>query len=57
MSSNNQFTPEKYIACVPDDECYIALIHEYSHENCDVRVQFIKRDFVKKLLPRNIKFE
>ena len=42
MSSNNQFTPGKYIACVYDDEWYIALIHEYSHENCDVRVQFMK---------------
>ena len=41
VSSNDQFTPGKYIACVYDDECYIALIHEYSHENCDVRVQFM----------------
>ena len=43
-SSNDQFTPGKYIACVYDDECYIALIHEYSHENRDVRVQFMKRN-------------
>ena len=42
MSSNDQFTPGKYIACVYDDEWYIALIHEYFHENCDVRVQFMK---------------
>ena len=38
VSSNDQFTPGKYIACVYDDECYIALIHEYSLENRDVRV-------------------
>ena len=38
VSPNDQFTPGKYIACVYDDECYIALIHEYSHENRDVRV-------------------
>ena len=44
VSSNDQFTPGKYIACVYDDECYIALIHKYSHENCDVRVQFMKRN-------------
>ena len=44
VSSNDQFTPGKYIACVYDDECYIALIHEYSHENRDVRVQFMKRN-------------
>ena len=36
VSSNDQFTPGKYIACVYDDECYIALIHEYSHKNHDV---------------------
>ena len=30
VSSNDQFTPGKYIACVYDDECNIALIHEYS---------------------------
>ena len=43
VSSNDQFTHGKYIACVcDDDECYIALIHEYSHENRDVRVQFMK---------------
>ena len=39
VSSNDQFTP-----CVYDDECYIALIHEYSHENREVRVQFMKRN-------------
>ena len=44
VSSNDQFTPGKYIACAYDDESYIALIHEYSHENCDVRVQFMKRN-------------
>ena len=44
VSSNDQFTPGKYIACVYDDECYIALIHEYSHENHDVWVQFMKRN-------------
>ena len=44
VSSNGQFTPEKYIACVYDDECYIAVIHEYSHENRDLRVQFMKRN-------------
>ena len=44
VSSNDQFTPGKYIACVCDDECYMALINEYSHENCDVRVQFMKRN-------------
>ena len=44
VSSNDQFTPGKYIACVCDDEWYIALIHEYPHENCDVRVQFMKRN-------------
>ena len=32
VSSNDQFTPGKGIACVYDDECYIALIHEYSHK-------------------------
>ena len=31
VSSNDQFTPGKYIACIYDDECYTALIHEYSH--------------------------
>ena len=30
VSSNGQFTPEKYIACAYDDECYIAVIREYS---------------------------
>ena len=44
VSSNDQFTPGKYIACVCDDECYMALIHEYSHENRNVRVQFMKRN-------------
>ena len=44
VSSNDQFTPGKYIACVYDDECYIALIHEYSRENRDVRVQFMNRN-------------
>ena len=44
VSSNDQFTPRRYIACIYDDECYIALIHEYPHENCDVRVQFMKRN-------------
>ena len=44
VSSNDQFKPGKYIACVYDDECYIVLIHEYSHENRDVRVQFMKRN-------------
>ena len=44
VSSNDQFTPGKCIACVYDDECYIALIHKYSHENCDLRVQFMKRN-------------
>ena len=39
VPSNDQFTLGKYIACVYDDECYIALIHEYSLENGDVRVQ------------------
>ena len=43
MSFSDQFTPGKYIACVYDDECYIALIHEYAHENNDVWVQFMKR--------------
>ena len=44
VSSNDQFTPGKYIACVCDDECYMALIHEYSHENRNARVQFMKRN-------------
>ena len=44
VSSNDQFTPAKYIACVYDDECYIAVILECSHENRDVRVQFMKRN-------------
>ena len=44
VSSNDRFTPGKYIACAYDNECYIALIHEYSHENRDVRVQFTKRN-------------
>ena len=44
VCSNDQFTPGKYIACVYNDECCIALIHEYSHENRDVRVQFMKRN-------------
>ena len=44
MSSNDQFTPGKYIACIYDDECYIAVFHEYSHENRDVRVQLMKRN-------------
>ena len=44
MSPNNQFTTGKYIACVSDGECYIALIHEYSYKNCDVIVQFMKRN-------------
>ena len=30
VSSSGQFTPEKYIACVYDDECYMAVIREYS---------------------------
>ena len=38
VSSNDQFTTGKYIACAYDDRCYIALIHEYSNENRDVRV-------------------
>ena len=44
VSSNDQFTQGMYIACVYDGECYIALIHEYSHKNCDVRVQLMKRN-------------
>ena len=44
VSSNDQFTRGKCIACVFNDECYIALIHKYSHENRDVRVQFMKRN-------------
>ena len=44
VSSNDQFTHGKYIAGVYDDECYIALVHEYSHENHDVIVQFMKRN-------------
>ena len=27
-----------------DDECYLALIHECSHEDRDVRVRFMKRN-------------
>ena len=42
VSSNYQFTPGKYIACAYDDECYIALIHEYPHENRDVSVIYEK---------------
>ena len=34
---------ESALLCL-DDECCIALIHEYSHENRDVRVQFMKRN-------------
>ena len=44
VSSNDQFAPGKYIACVYDDEGYKALIHGYSHESRDVRVQFMKRN-------------
>ena len=44
VSSSDQFTPGKCIAGIYDDECYTALIHEYSHENCDVRVQFMKKE-------------
>ena len=44
VSSNDQFTSGKCIACVYDDDCYIALIDECSHENCDVRAQFMKRN-------------
>ena len=45
VSSNDQFTPRRLqCACIYDNECYIALIHEYPHENCDVRVQFMKRN-------------
>ena len=44
VSCNDQFTPGKYIACIYDDECYIALIHKYSNENCDVTAQFMKRN-------------
>ena len=35
---------ESTLLVVHDDECYIALIHEYSHKNRDVRVQFMKRN-------------
>ena len=44
VSCNDQFTPGKNIACIYDDECYIALIHKYSNENCDVTAQFMKRN-------------
>ena len=44
VSSYDQFTPGMHTACVCVYECYIALIHEYSHENRDVRVQFMKRN-------------
>ena len=44
VSFNDQFKRGKYIACAYDDECYIALIHKYSLENCDVRVQFMKKN-------------
>ena len=37
VSSNDQFTPGKYITCIYY-ECYIAVIHEYSHENRDPRI-------------------
>ena len=44
VSTNDQFTPGKYIACAYDNEWYMTLIHEYSHENHDVRVEFMKRN-------------
>ena len=44
MSSNDQFTTRKYIACIYDDKYDMALIHKYSHENRDVRVQFVKKN-------------
>ena len=42
--SSNDLTPGKNITHISADECCIALIHEYSHENSDVREQFMKRN-------------
>ena len=45
VSSNYQFTPGKYIAFVYDDECHIALIHEYSHENRDIKSTLYEKEW------------
>ena len=44
LTLHESFVPGKYIACIYDEKWYIALIHECSHENQDVRVQFMKRN-------------
>ena len=44
LTLHESFVPGKYIICIYDEKWYIALIHECSHENQDVLVQFMKRD-------------